>query len=448
MCTRTRLILLLATTTLVASCTWAKLGELEDKAPAVKLEAVGDIKSSSFGDAIAGAPLANGEEGAWLAIMGNAEASIYTANFKNSGLANVSSASVTELKEDLQNPQKMLSMALARSEPFETASKEYRGPYVFLGAVHSGTNFVHVVNLPTFHSMQKITPVDGSEDFGIGVSAATLQGTAREDLVVGATGKLYLFGNSGNWPSFKNSREVTGTWSKDDSFSVIISGELDSTFDGDEVVFASPDTDYVAVAFGTKDCVKNGNCSNSVKIPYPDQQARGFGASLLIADVMGNSAPELIIGAPNTNNKGAVYVFTVEKGDNSTNPPKAPKFTLAKTLSPPDGSDSFGQSLSHGQFIKNGTRHLAVGAPATEGSNGSKDVGAVFLYGSELNDVEAKATLASDAAGSLVGLKLTAMPFRVGSENREVLVTSGAGAVYAIFSNLSSDMVDPRVIPN
>jgi|GEM_PF-4997944 hypothetical protein len=443
------LFVLLTGTVLLSGCTWAKLGELEDKAPAVKLEAVGDIQSSSFGDAIAGAPLRANEEGAWLAISGNAEANIFTANFKNSGQANVSSASITELKEDLQNPQKMLSMALARSEPFETTSKEYQGPFVFLGAVHSGTNFVHVVNLPSFHSMQKVPPVSGAEDFGVGVSAAALAGTTREDLVVGAAGKLFLFGNAGNWPSFKNSSEVKGGWSKDESFSVIAAGEIDSTFDGEEVIFGSPTTDYVAVAFGTKNCVADASdCSNSVQIPYPDPKTQGFGASILIADVMGSSSPELIIGAPNTNNKGEVYVFTIQNGDKNTNPPKAPQFTLAKTLSPPDGADSFGQSLSYGQFIKNGTYHLAVGAPATEGSNGTRNVGAVYLYANGLNDVAATASLSSNETGSLVGLQLTAMPFRVGSESREVLVASGASAVYAIFSNLSSEMVDPRVIPD
>jgi FG-GAP repeat len=446
-----QLALVLALLTLVlalGACSYDIFNELEEKAPATRIVQDGEISSRNFGDAIVGLPRGDKKNGAVLAIIGNADSALASVLFSEGGSASLTEMNRDDMKDWLDNPNKMHAMAAA---PSTKVVGSYQGPFVYLGSTAGASNTVRVVDVSTFKTVRTYkapTVPQAVTEYGVGVAAAELGGGGSgDDLVVGGKDALVLrrakSGGSFDWPDMEDGADVVVKGAPDwpvGQFETIIAGDLDQgETSEDEVVVALPERNTVMVVHHVADCFANPTalCTNALKLPAPSG-ADHFGASLLIADVDNDGKQELVVGAAGNDR---VYIYDIEKGDFTAG--KLP--AESQTLQAPGDAKSFGKSLAFGKFIGGVTKDLlAVGAPDTA-VDGTIAAGRIYLFDDALKPVGQGTQLASPTENMLIGRKLTTLPLRSSSTtSHDVLVASGRDAVFIFFANLSEAHKDIR----
>jgi hypothetical protein len=434
---------------LLGGCSFGVFSDLEDEAPAARInQDDSEISSSSFGDFIVGLAREAGNEGGVLAIIGNGDSAFATATV--AGGVRVAHAERSEVKDNLDAPIRITSMAAAPSEKDVDGSK---GPFAWVGST-SGEGAVRVIDVLTFKRIgavhkapMKVLPVT---EFGAAVTAANLDDTGgSDDLAVGAKSALVLIqaDNSAGlgWPSMKEDTPLTvaepggGDWPSG-SFSVIAAGNLDeNSTPEDEVVAAVPEKNAVVVIHHIAECFKDTDvaCKSYIRVRAPD--ADRFGASLLVADVDDDSKPELVVGAPGVNK---VYVYDLEKKHfDLTSPAKLPDPTV---LTPGGGADAreFGASLAFGK-LDGVKKLLAVGAPSSV-VGGTSSAGRIHLYDTALKQVGEGVVLATPEDKTLLGRNLAVIPYSKSGAKLDVLAAAGREAVFVFFANLTSEHKDIR----
>jgi hypothetical protein len=437
---------------LLSGCSFGVFSDLEDKAPAARVnQDDSEISSSSFGDHIVGLPRGASKEmkdatGGVLAITGNGDAAFASATV--AGGVRVAHAERSQVKDNLDAPIRITAMAAAPSN--ELVDNTISGPFAWVGST-SGEGSVRVLDVLTFKRIGAVHKAPNNvfpvTEFGASVAAANLDGTGGgDDLAVGAKSALVLLlaDNSGGlrWPSMKEDTPLTvsepaGSDWPSGSFSVIAAGNLDSSTPEDEVVAAVPEKNAVVVVHHISDCFKDTSvaCKSYVRVRASD--ADRFGSALLVADVDDDKKPELVVGAPGVNK---VYVYDLDSSHfDAASPAKLPDPTVLVA-----GTDvrEFGASLAFGKL--DGVRGLlAVGAPSTV-VGGTSSAGRIVLYDTSLKEVGEGVTLATPEDKTLLGRNLTVIPYSKSGTRLDVLAAAGREAVFVFFASLTSDHKDVR----
>jgi hypothetical protein len=247
---------------------------------------------------------------------------------------------------------------------------------------------------------------DGRDDLAIGVPG---EGVRNPDDMAGAVNVLYgsssgLSATSPRPDQFwtQDSTDVNEDSQVDDNFgSSLASGDFNGDGKDDlaigvpgEGVNSQPSAGGLEVLYGSSSGL-------SATSPRPDQfwtqdstevddiveQGDNFGSSLSSGDFNGDGKDDLAIGVPNENGAGAVSVLYGSSSGLSATSPRADQFW---TQDSPDvdgaseTSDSFGHSLTSGDFNNDGRDDLAIGVPDEGlGAGLTNSVGGVeVIYGS------------------------------------------------------------------
>jgi len=442
--------LTLATLTLAlpCGCSFGVFSELADKAPAARLEVDG---ASSFGDHLVGLARGGTDRGGLLAITGNGGPTFALSTI--SGSASLSQADGADLKDQLNDPNRITSMAAA---PSETAVGSAQGPFVYIGSITGAMGSVRVLDVSTVRQIRvykaPIQPIQVT-DFGASVVRADLGGGGTgDDLAVGATNTLALMRADGSggraWPDMLEDQAgnnqaalIQGDvdWPTG-SFSVIAAGDLDNATPEHEVAAAVPEKNAVVVVHHVANCFQDTSvvCKTVLRIPLPSQ-AVGFGKALLIADVDNDGKAELVVGAPDADR---VYVYDLDSTHFDPVTPAAPPTPITLSTSDSEAGD-FGSSLALGKIDSGAKNLLVVGAPGSVAS-GSANAGKLYLFDSALKQVGDGVQLADPEGGTLMGRRLAVIPYRSGTQTLDLLAASGKTSVFVFFANLTSGHKDIR----
>lgn len=429
----------------LGACSWSTFSDLEEKAPVLRIEQQGEIKSGSLGDGLIGIPRP-GEEGGALFFSGNADAALGTSILTAAGAATTAGAERAALRDQLKSPARIHDVA--RAPELTGGLAGTKGPYGLVAT--PGTVFAVDINrylAPTPLGPGPSWPT--VVDFGLSVTTAALGGTSPRDIVVGARDALILARpDTGSWPQLPAGTIPLvisgGTSWPTGEFKVLAAGNLHAagTPDLDEVVAAIPEKNTVVVLYDLASCFQDVTkpCTSVLRLE-PPSGAQTFGSALVIADVDKDGKLELVVGAPGA---GKVYAFRIDAADfTPSQKALAPAFVLEVP-----GSRGFGSALAVGKFT-GGEPLLAVGAPSSE-VGGLADVGKVYLF--DAAGVKANQTLTpegitmvSPKATTLIGRRLASVPFRAGGRDHDLLAASGSEAVYLFFASLVAGHVDVRV---
>jgi hypothetical protein len=443
--------LLFATTVLgLASCSWSKFSDLEDKAPALRIEQAGEIKSGTVGDGLLGLDRGADQVGGALFFGANGDATLGTALITAAGAPTVSGADRAKMKDKLGNPTRILDVARA---PVKQSIGGTSGPHALVGAPGA----ILVVDINLFFAADSVKPAadwPAVIDFGLSVTLARLGTAAREgsgeELAVGARDSVVLIRTERDaWPlPLKNERPLVissgSDWPTGD-FRVIAAGNLrarkGSDPETDEVVAAAPEKNAVVVLYDLWQCLEKPleQCKNYFRLE-PPAGAQTFGSALLIADLDGDGKLEIAIGAPGANR---VHIFRIEDADFT---PGSKSLQPVRTLEMPSAR-GFGSALALGRFLGGSDLLLAVGAPSAE-VGGKLDSGRLFLFKKDYEPLVAEGVaLATPEASTLIGRRLATMPFRTapGGATLDVLAAAGRDAVYLFFAGLTPNHADVRV---
>jgi hypothetical protein len=458
--TRNDLVVLLATLS-VGSCSFAKFDELEDSAPVKRIEQSGSIDSTFFGQLFLGLDNARQESGGRLIGAGTGEnPALNTFTFADDGSLVSEQSSVEDYAERMEL-EGLIPRSLARAPYAEdladASGRALAGPFAYLGANDGNTGRVAVIDVNEFIAAGSVTPDTQDaevlpKEFGAAVSGARFSSAveAGRDLLVGGRGRVWLLRFS-TWPSEKSVErslaDLGANWpsqNDDDSlFSSVSAGDIDGDA-GDEAVFAAPEADYLAVLTRAADCLAAAeDCeANLQQVELPDgvSAPASFGAAVLLADVRGDEALELVVGAPEAPNGGAVYVYDWNALSGDGQP--------AEVIEAPTGAQGFGRALAIGRLDGKDTRLLAISAPASAvDADGSSvaNAGRIYLYRpGELERLPQPIQLKEPAEGDQIGLKLSVLPFKAEEATADLLLSSAPGAVLVFFAGTTEQHEDAR----
>ncbi|MCC6750984.1 MAG: FG-GAP repeat protein [Deltaproteobacteria bacterium] len=432
----------------LGGCTFGKFDDYEAKAPAVKISQVGNIKSNTFGGNMLGIPSAGGSEGGILLAAGSAPVALDTVGFNPSGKYNQSQTEAKDLKEDLGEPERFNGIAAA---PSDKAIGAFPGPFAYVATTSGLVGKVYLIDVNRYAGPNAYgTPSNDLKNFGASVTPANLGGSSvPDDLVVGAQGKVVLW-RADIWPNLEADAkalvvEGSGRWPANGNFDLVAAGQFDAGTPEDEVVVSVPANNYVAIIHKVAECLAAvpQPCKSILELPIPDR-ANGFGKSLLVGDVDADGKLDLVVGAPETDGRGAIYVYKLN-GDHFKDgaTPPAPQ-----VIGAPQGAVGFGGALAFGKFEGGDQRVLAVSAPSSD-VEGTLKAGRVYLYrlyqaGNDKPVSEAGVTLVRPPERGLLGLRLATLPFRVGAVSHEVLVAASSEAIYAFFASTTDKHKDVR----
>lgn len=435
----------------LSGCSFGVFSELEEKAPATRITQDGEISSSSYGDHLVGNDRGDGNTGGLLTITGNGDAALTTVTFSAAGEAGAAHSDRDNLKEELDDPLRITAMAPA---PSDNAVGSAQGPFVYAGSTSHDVGTVRVLDVITLRRLHAIyeapspSPVTVT-DFGLAVAPADLgDGGSRDDLAVGAKNAVVLMrAVSGAWPDMQQDQAVTvsgGTdWPEGGSFTVLATGNLDTSTVEDEVVAATPEHSAgkgaVVIVHHTAECFVDPAiaCQSHRVLPVP-QGAGRFGAALLVADVDEDNQLELVVGAPDAD---SVFVYDLE--EKHFDPVAPDPLPTPKTLS---GGKEFGASLAFGKVAGGAKNLLVVGAPGAA-AGGVAAAGQLHLFGSDLKPIGEAVALVNADDKMMLGRRLAVLPFRASGNAAplDVLAASGRDAVFIFFANLTSGHKDIRV---
>ena len=431
-------------------CGFKKFDDFEDKAPAVRIQASGDL--TSFGNQVLGyARSQDGQvqDGAGVLSIGEGSFTLHTATFSPDGKARGDQRTGRDLEDDLGvSISGVLSIAAV---PPATVG-QFDGPFAWVAAPGNTreNDRVFLVDVDEFSGPTTILVPQTDPaitNFGSAVASARLTSAGNaDDVVITANGKVTLWRG---WPSFSGAPTIIesagagGRWPTGTDFTVVAVGALDLSTAEDEVVVAAPGGNYVAVLHHTDACVvgNESTCSaNILELPLPSD-AQDFGSALLVADVDNDGRNELVVGAPGSSGGGRVYVYAL-RDEHFVSAAAAPNPTPVTAA----GASTFGSAFAFGEIDGGSQGLLAIGAPGSS-TEGSEDAaGKIYLFNDRLNTPVSEISLADAAPGGQLGRRLAVMPFRVDGTVHDILVASAFRTVYAFFASVTPTHEDIRAL--
>jgi FG-GAP repeat len=207
-------------------------------------------------------------------------------------------------------------------------------------------------------------------------------------------------------PEEKSSTELSSTLSPSSQISAQSSIKIYGDFNGDgfddlaigvpfeDVISAEDDAGAVNVIYGSSNGLSATSpmtdqfwAQSTTNVDDSSETNDNFGSSLTSGDFNGDGRDDLAIGVPGENNgAGGVNVLYGSSSGLSATSPRADQFWTQNTADVNDASetgDSFGRSLTSGDFNADGKDDLAIGVPDEDLSVDLGQAGAVeVIYGS------------------------------------------------------------------
>jgi hypothetical protein len=280
-----------------AGCDWRQFDALENRAPVVSVSApTGFPASQDFGQVLrAVAPPSDGSVAARALVSSEGQTGVAAISFDAHGSAVAQSLGGAAF-DDLQG---VAVWAIAEVKGSRQA---------LLGAPSAARGSALLLDLdPPYASALLLAASE--PQFGAGVAAGALGGGPADDLVVMSASTLHVFVDGGT--------AATNAYYSDTGGAATCP------------IFLS---DALPVRF---------------RVDRP----------VLIANVLGGAANQLIVGTPSPSGAGAVAIFNVDTTGGAA--------SCALTLAAPSGEKQFGQSIAVGDFDGDGIPDLLVGAPPT-----------------------------------------------------------------------------------
>jgi hypothetical protein len=416
-----------------AGCSYDVFNDLADRAPVVRITQGGEISSASFGDNIIGLRRSDEEPGALLAVTGNADASFGFISFNGSGGTRGSYAKRDDLAIYFKEPESIIAMARAPSEPVDT----WRGPFVYVGTQprSAGTPRVRLIDVRTF---QHAREYDGGSatDLGEPLAPFDLGGGGRDDLAAGAKGAVALL-EATPWPELLPAATAEHSSASKRPLA-IAAGDLDN--DGQDEVVAAFSNGRLLLIHDPEACTPTSCSSPHVEELTANEVAGGeawpsaeFGSAMIAADVGTSPGLELVVGDPLANHV-AILSYDDQGG-----------LHLERTIAEPQ-AQRLGASLALVSLPGVGGTRLVIGAPTTD-VEGVEGAGALYVVDpADATSEPEEVALVSPEENTLLGQRLTVMPFQPagGGAPVDVLVASGRDAVFVFFAGLAEGHEDVR----
>ncbi len=252
---------------------------------------------------------------------------------------------------------------------------------------------------------------------GSALAVGDINADARADLVIGAPqGSPQGRTGAGIVYIIYNSASLTGTLELGSAASVTITGSLNNSEFGNALAVGNVNgdqySDLVVGAFRAPDGPKQeagrvyifyGGPSLSGTIDLaatsPDVLIRGhntydwFGRAVAVGDVDGDGIGDVLVGAPNANGDGTVYLF---KGGTLTSDMDAVADAVTTVRGSPGSAGEAGTAVSGADVDGDNYADLVIGAPSMDGGAGTVYV----IYGS--NPLPPTVNLPPGAAGLTV----------------------------------------------
>ncbi|XXX74724.1 M12 family metallopeptidase [Sorangium sp. So ce134] len=118
------------------------------------------------------------------------------------------------------------------------------------------------------------------------------------------------------------------------------------------------------------------------RIPCPSTTSTAkFGTAVAVTSIDSGTNDDLVVGAPGYVGNGGVFLYTGRTPDIFEGT-TSPMFTYSHSILAPEArTRTFGASLASGYLFDPGRLEIAVGAPASNGTNGAIGAGAVYILG-------------------------------------------------------------------
>jgi hypothetical protein len=280
-----------------AGCDWRQFDALQNQAPVVSVSApTGFPASQDFGQVLrAVAPPSDGSVAARALVSSEGQTGVAVISFDAHGSA-VAQTLGGAAFDDLQG---VAVWAIAEVKGARKA---------LLGAPSASRGSALLVDLdPPYASALLLA--SSEPQFGAGVAAGALGGGPADELVVMSASTLHVFVDGGTGATNATYSDTGGAA----SCPIFLSDALPVRFRVDRPV--------------------------------------------LIANVLGGAANQLVVGTPSPSGAGAVAIFNVDTTGGAA--------SCALTLAAPGGEKQFGQAIAVGDFDGDGNPDLLVGAPPT-----------------------------------------------------------------------------------
>lgn len=241
------------------------------------------------------------------------------------------------------------------------------------------------------------TVLHNETEFGLSVAVDDLNGDGYADLVVGdwVYNTVYIYNGSSSGVATTATTVLTGPSSSEEFGYSIALGDIQGNGYADLVVgapgYGLNESGYTTGAVYIYNGASGGlsTTPTTTLIGPSSGDGTSFGSSVALGDTTGDGNADVVVGAPDYGDTGAVYIYSGSSSGVST--------TTTTTLTPPSLLEQFGASVALSDIQGNGYSSLLVGAPGYK-----SDTGAAYIYNGSSNGISttAASTLTAPNGGS------------------------------------------------
>ena len=245
--------------------------------------------------------------------------------------------------------------------------------WVYRGAKEGplASDLLHQENVPGFTGSRN----DDGERFGGALAVGNFDGTALDEIAIGATGdgaggRVYVVRRSGTGTAWTYSRfdRMGDNRQAGDLFgAALAAGDLDGDV-ADDLIVGSPETGTTSGAGHVYVFRQGGPSGFPAELPVAQPSSPAshdrFGEAVAFGRFASGGGPALAVGAPGRSaQRGLLWRLVLAFGPTGLSVAEAQSIDAAQAGLVAAAGNEFGQVLAVGEFYGDSRQHLAVGVP-------------------------------------------------------------------------------------